>query len=281
MAIDYSKLKEPMVFSWKVQTANDYGCSCVAYIDSRQVQDKLDDVVGPMNWKSRYYTVGTGSNEQLFCEISIYDEDKREWISKADTGTESMTEKEKGLVSDAFKRAAVHFGVGRFLYSLEIQKLKTIKGKNGKPAPADDNGNQIWDVTKHINDMLGKKGGRSSNASNAVKSANASKEAKDSTPTPVTSTPTDGHVPTAGRYNADKGGADVQYQKAHNFSETTIKRVSTLERDGLKGKAVLTKYVPLFNLTNGTAYENVSSFNSDELMLSLIEFIENTPPSGM
>jgi len=60
--------------------------------------------------------------------------------------------------SDAFKRAAVNFGVGRFLYDLDIVDLDAgSKDFNGKqyPFPADKNGNKIWDITEHINKMQG------------------------------------------------------------------------------------------------------------------------------
>ena len=49
--------------------------------------------------------------------MSIYDEDKKEWIGKEDTGTESNTEADKGLASDSFKRACVNWGIGRELYT--------------------------------------------------------------------------------------------------------------------------------------------------------------------
>lgn len=42
---------------------------------------------------------------------------KKQWIEKEDTGTESNTEKEKGLASDSFKRACVNVGIGRELYT--------------------------------------------------------------------------------------------------------------------------------------------------------------------
>lgn len=84
----------------------------LAYIDARQVMDCLDECVGAENWKDSYFLLG----DTLFCTLSIKVDG--EWIGKTDCGTESNSEAEKGQVSDAFKRAAVKWGVGRFLYSL-------------------------------------------------------------------------------------------------------------------------------------------------------------------
>ena len=62
-------------------------------------------VFGPMNWKRTHDVV----NGNLFCTLSIWDNDKKEWVSKQDVGTESNTEKEKGQASDAFKRAGFNW----------------------------------------------------------------------------------------------------------------------------------------------------------------------------
>jgi len=266
MSIDFKALKEPMPFKWKVQTASDYNCSCVAYVDSRQVQDKLDDVVGASNWQDRYEII----DGDLHCQIGIYDEDKREWVWKGDCGTESMTEKEKGQSSDAFKRAAVKWGVGRFLYSMEIQKIKSGKGSNGKNAPFDENGKQIWDVTKYINDRLGK------SAVKPVVKQEAKPVAKVVAPAPV-EVKSDGHVPTEGRYDASKGGANVEYNKTVSLSNPTMERVRGLNRDGLTGSEVLKSYLAKYNVANGTSI-SAKDLKTDELVISVLDFIDNSAP---
>lgn len=81
------------------------------YKDARCDQNVLDETVGPMNWQRHH------SRDNANCEISIWDPDKKQWISKEDTGTESKTEKEKGLASDSFKRAGFNWGIGRELYT--------------------------------------------------------------------------------------------------------------------------------------------------------------------
>ena len=80
------------------------------YIDARTVMIRLDEVVGPDGWQSRMVAIG----DEVACELSIKYGD--EWITKTDGAGETGIEGEKGQFSDAFKRAAVLFGVGRYLY---------------------------------------------------------------------------------------------------------------------------------------------------------------------
>lgn len=87
------------------------GLSLLLYKDARCDQNILDEVVGPFNWKREH----TRDNKN--CIVSIWDEKKNQWISKEDTGTESNTEREKGLASDSFKRACFNWGIGRELYT--------------------------------------------------------------------------------------------------------------------------------------------------------------------
>lgn len=87
------------------------GVSLLLYKDARCDMNVLDETVGAMNWQKSY------SRENANCTVSIWDADKKQWISKEDTGTESRTEAEKGLASDSFKRACFNWGIGRELYS--------------------------------------------------------------------------------------------------------------------------------------------------------------------
>lgn len=89
------------------------GCSLLLYKDARVDMRLLDEVYGPMNWKRDHELI----NGNLFCTLYIWDEGKKEWVSKQDVGTESYTEKEKGQASDAFKRAGFNWGIGRELYT--------------------------------------------------------------------------------------------------------------------------------------------------------------------
>lgn len=89
------------------------GCSLLLYKDARVDMRMLDEVFGPTNWKRSHEVI----NGSLFCTLSIWDNEKKEWVSKQDVGTESYTEKEKGQASDAFKRAGFNWGIGRELYT--------------------------------------------------------------------------------------------------------------------------------------------------------------------
>ena len=95
----------------RVNTINEKGLTLLLYKDARCDMNILDETVGSMNWKREHL------RENANCKVSIYDESKKEWVSKEDTGTESFSEKEKGLASDSFKRACVNWGIGRELYT--------------------------------------------------------------------------------------------------------------------------------------------------------------------
>lgn len=86
------------------------GCSLLLYKDARVDMRILDETFGPMNWQRHH------SRDNANCIISVWDEVKNQWIEKEDTGTESNTEKLKGLASDSFKRAGFNWGIGRELY---------------------------------------------------------------------------------------------------------------------------------------------------------------------
>lgn len=92
------------------QIASNY-CTLLLYKDARVDMNILDETVGCMNWKKSYL------RDNANCIVSIYDEDKKEWVSKEDTGTESFSEAEKGLASDSFKRSCFNWGIGRELYT--------------------------------------------------------------------------------------------------------------------------------------------------------------------
>lgn len=89
------------------------GAQFLIYKDARVDKRILDETFGIFGWRNRYETI----NNNLYCTVDIWDEDKKEWISKCDCGTESNTEKEKGEASDAFKRACFNIGIGRELYT--------------------------------------------------------------------------------------------------------------------------------------------------------------------
>jgi len=100
--------------SWRAQSVTQDGTKALAlaYIDARDVQNRLDEVVGPFNWKDRFEFHGA----RTICYIAIRFGD--EWIEKGDGAGDSDVEAEKGAISDALKRAAVKWGIGRYLYDM-------------------------------------------------------------------------------------------------------------------------------------------------------------------
>lgn len=114
----------------RVAQISEKGASLLLYKDARCDMNILDETFGAMNWQR------THTRENANCIVSIWDEEKKQWVSKEDTGTESNTEKEKGLASDSFKRACFNWGIGRELYTapfiwVPADKLN-IAQKNGK-----------------------------------------------------------------------------------------------------------------------------------------------------
>lgn len=114
--------------SWRCQTvsSNNTGLA-LAYIDARDVMRRLDEVVGPENWQDRYEVHGT----KTICYLSV--RVNGEWIVKADGAGDTDVEAEKGSISDAFKRAAVKWRIGRYLYDIETPWVPCeVSEKNGK-----------------------------------------------------------------------------------------------------------------------------------------------------
>jgi len=100
----------------------------LAYIDARDVMKRLDDVVGGLNWQNRYTHV---TEKGVVCEIGIRVED--EWLWRANGAGDTQVEAEKGAMSDAFKRAAVMWGIGRYLYSLPNTWVDLNNGRIANP----------------------------------------------------------------------------------------------------------------------------------------------------
>jgi hypothetical protein len=120
--MSFDKLSAPFrpeQIHWRVGATNADKTKgmALAYIDARDVQDRLDETVGPTLWQCRY----PHANGKTVCEIGIMCVTPQgyEWIWKADGAGDSDVEAEKGALSDAFKRAAVRWGIGRYLYDLE------------------------------------------------------------------------------------------------------------------------------------------------------------------
>jgi hypothetical protein len=126
----YRALKRPFPerkISWRVGATNKEKTKgiALAYIDARDVMNRFDDVCGT-DWQCKYSHAGS----KTICDIGIRVCD--EWIWRSGGAGDTDIEAEKGAISDAFKRAAVLFGVGRYLYELpnvwvEIDDYKKLK----------------------------------------------------------------------------------------------------------------------------------------------------------
>lgn len=103
----------PAKVHWRIgsMTRDQNKATALAYLDARDVMERLDVVVGPQYWQCRYPFAGC-------CELGIRFD--HEWIWKANGAGETKVEGEKGQFSDAFKRAAVLWGIGRYLYDLPV-----------------------------------------------------------------------------------------------------------------------------------------------------------------
>jgi hypothetical protein len=138
----FSELSKPFDQSdieWRAGATNQdkTRALALAYITSRAVMDRLDEVVGPENWRDEYKP---GPDGGLICGLSLRLED--EWITKWDGAENTLVEEVKGGLSGAYKRAAVKWGIGRYLYKLDSVWVpceltgKTVVLKIIPPLPA-------------------------------------------------------------------------------------------------------------------------------------------------
>ena len=97
----------------RIKVVKSSGVSILLYKDARVDQNILDETVGPLNWQRSHEMI----DGNLYCTVSIFNEERNTWVYKQDVGTESNTEKEKGQASDSFKRACFNWGIGRELYT--------------------------------------------------------------------------------------------------------------------------------------------------------------------
>ncbi len=130
--IDWSKLKEPFPeedLEWRIQRSGkgDKGiwAMCLVYITNRAIMDRLDEVVGADRWKNKFKT---GPEGGVLCGISI--KVSEEWITKWDGAENTDVEAIKGGLSGAMKRAAVQWGIGRYLY--DFDDMFAVVGDSGR-----------------------------------------------------------------------------------------------------------------------------------------------------
>lgn len=132
----FTELKAPFPhdqISWRVGATNKDKTKAIplAYLDARDVMERLDMVVGPANWQALY----PHANGKTSCKIGILT--GTEWVWKENGCGDSDIEAAKGAFSDAFKRSAVLWGIGRYLYDVpniwvEIDEWKKIRNPKDK-----------------------------------------------------------------------------------------------------------------------------------------------------
>ena len=101
-------------------------CMALAYIDARDVMDRLDDVCGPDRWQTEFIETPKG---RVICRIGILTDNG--WVWKGDGAGDTDVEGEKGGISDALKRAAVSWGIGRYLSARF--RLGRVRGREQRP----------------------------------------------------------------------------------------------------------------------------------------------------
>lgn len=154
-----NRLKAPFKaeeIEWRVdrgqKTANGNFVFVLAYVSNRAIQNRLDEVFGPFGWKNEFRE-WKGTNQ--ICGISVWDTEKKEWVTKWDGADDSNQDPIKGGISGAMKRAAVQWGIGRYLYNLDQNRVELKqRGDNytnirvSKKGQADEYITGYWDIPK-------------------------------------------------------------------------------------------------------------------------------------
>lgn len=124
MSMDLRQLAEPFPAAdveWRVARAGTKGrgvyCLVIAYITARAIQERLDAVCGPHNWRVEEPRILNIGKPAFSVGISIRIDS--EWVTKWDVSEPTNIEPAKGGFSGAMKRAGAQWGIGRYLYHLE------------------------------------------------------------------------------------------------------------------------------------------------------------------
>lgn len=106
----------PSMVSWRIgaKSQDKRSARLLAYIDARDAMERLDSAVGFGLWQCKYSLSDAGL---LICDVGLKIDG--EWVWRANGAGDTQVEAEKGKCSDAFKRAAVLWGIGRYLYGLD------------------------------------------------------------------------------------------------------------------------------------------------------------------
>lgn len=119
----------------RIGTIKGNGCTLLLYKDARVDMKILDETYGVGNWQRTHEVI----NDNLFCNIELWNDKINQWVKKQDVGIESRADgtgnEKKGEASDSFKRAGFNVGIGRELYTspfIWIQPRQDMKPYNTK-----------------------------------------------------------------------------------------------------------------------------------------------------
>lgn len=132
--MELDKLSEPFAkedIEWRIQrtgvASSGPWAMVLAYVTNRAVQQRLDEVCGAGNWQNEFKESPDGG---VLCGISICNNDR--WVTKYDGAENTQVEAVKGGLSGAMKRAAVQWGIGRYLYKLDANFVQLKAQKDDK-----------------------------------------------------------------------------------------------------------------------------------------------------
>ena len=120
--LKFRKLQADEIQVRPTDTRKKGSCMLLLYQDARCAMNILDETVGQFGWQKRYENI----NGNIYCGIAIKDTDTNEWVWKWDAGAFTAKEEDmqsKADASDATKRAAVCWGIGRELYATPKLKI--------------------------------------------------------------------------------------------------------------------------------------------------------------
>lgn len=135
---------DPSDLEWRVQramkTQKGNMAIVLAYVTNRAIMNRLDDIFGVDGWRNEYKE---WRDKGVLCGISVKMND--EWITKWDGSDETNIEATKGGFSGSMKRAAVQFGIGRYLYNLDETWVQIKEsGENYINTKVKSNGRDEW-----------------------------------------------------------------------------------------------------------------------------------------
>jgi hypothetical protein len=131
----------PEDIEWRVQSSGydkngKAWAMVIPFVTNRAIQNRLDEVFGFDGWSNEYRPVTTERGLSFLCGISISTGSHTTdgfpiKITKWDGADETDIENFKGGLSNAMKRSAVQFGIGRYLYKLQSYFADLTEGRGG------------------------------------------------------------------------------------------------------------------------------------------------------